>query len=230
MSPRTKKRTTGRRGKRANKARSFKGYLVILLIAVCVGFCTYFLLNHFYGKTSDDQSKNTINKIEKYLDKQKQEIKKNSNTKFDSKQAPKKPDKKDEIKFEEPSLEPKTTIKDLNLTSDELGVVKSIINSMENNDTNLSAAKELNVTKPKEKIHIEIIEKNITKKDDGKSVKKGEKAILGGKKSVSGKPKLVIIIDDIAYKHQADAVKSINLKLTPSIFPSLVTLLPMKTR
>ena len=34
------------------------------------------------------------------------------------------------------------------------------------------------------------------------------------------KPRLVIIIDDVAYKHQADAIKSVNLKLTPSFFPA----------
>ena len=34
------------------------------------------------------------------------------------------------------------------------------------------------------------------------------------------KPRLVIIIDDVAYKHQADAIKAVNLKLTPSFFPA----------
>ena len=34
------------------------------------------------------------------------------------------------------------------------------------------------------------------------------------------KPRLVIIIDDVAYKHQTDAIKSVNLKLTPSFFPA----------
>ena len=34
------------------------------------------------------------------------------------------------------------------------------------------------------------------------------------------KPRLVIIIDDVAYRHQADAIRSVNLKLTPSFFPA----------
>ena len=34
------------------------------------------------------------------------------------------------------------------------------------------------------------------------------------------KPRLVIIIDDVAYRHQVDAIKSVNLKLTPSFFPA----------
>lgn len=33
------------------------------------------------------------------------------------------------------------------------------------------------------------------------------------------RPKVVIIIDDIANKHQLDALRAINLRLTPSIFP-----------
>lgn len=37
---------------------------------------------------------------------------------------------------------------------------------------------------------------------------------------VGYKPRLVIIIDDVAYKHQADAIKAVNLKLTPSFFPA----------
>ncbi len=37
---------------------------------------------------------------------------------------------------------------------------------------------------------------------------------------LGAKPRLVIIIDDVAYRHQADAIKSVNLKLTPSFFPA----------
>ena len=39
-------------------------------------------------------------------------------------------------------------------------------------------------------------------------------------KPKSGLPKLVVIIDDVATMQQAAAIKSINLKLTPSIFPA----------
>lgn len=39
------------------------------------------------------------------------------------------------------------------------------------------------------------------------------------KPNLSTKPKLVIIIDDVAFKHHVDAIKSINLKITPSFFP-----------
>lgn len=37
---------------------------------------------------------------------------------------------------------------------------------------------------------------------------------------LGAKPRLVIIIDDVAYRHQVDAIKSVNLKLTPSFFPA----------
>ena len=52
-----------------------------------------------------------------------------------------------------------------------------------------------------------------------KSGKKAGSEIKAAVKSGS-KPRLVIIIDDVAYRHQADAIRSVNLKLTPSFFPS----------
>ncbi len=52
-----------------------------------------------------------------------------------------------------------------------------------------------------------------------KSGKKAGAEIKAAVKSGS-KPRLVIIIDDVAYRHQADAIRSVNLKLTPSFFPA----------
>jgi len=43
------------------------------------------------------------------------------------------------------------------------------------------------------------------------------------KKPLTGKPKLVLIIDDIAVKEHADMVRSIGLRVTPSIFPATRT-------
>ncbi|MFC2588188.1 MAG: divergent polysaccharide deacetylase family protein [Campylobacter sp.] len=43
------------------------------------------------------------------------------------------------------------------------------------------------------------------------------------KKTLTGKPKLVLIIDDIAVKEHADMVRSIGLRVTPSIFPATRT-------
>lgn len=37
---------------------------------------------------------------------------------------------------------------------------------------------------------------------------------------LSGKPKLVIIIDDVAYPHQLKAINALDIKITPSFFPS----------
>ncbi|QCD52899.1 divergent polysaccharide deacetylase family protein [Campylobacter sp. RM16192] len=214
MGPRTKRKTTKRRVRHSSEKHSFWSYFIILLIALCVGVFTYFLLNYLYGKS--DNNIQTINKIEKYLDRQKQEIKKDSIVK--SEQKP-----QEKIKNKEPNLEQKTTIKDLNLTDNESLAIKNMIKSMEDNDTNLYVnsikSKEHNVTKHTNKIHIEIVEKNITKKRNKKDTDKNQKFALDNKKASINKPKLVIIIDDIAYKHQVDAVKAINLKLTPSIFP-----------
>lgn len=80
-------------------------------------------------------------------------------------------------------------------------------------------------------------EKNEQEKSEKEKPKKDEKAKFADsqktdKKSATEtnevkaavkagyKPRLVIIIDDVAYKHQADAIKAVNLKLTPSFFPA----------
>ena len=75
----------------------------------------------------------------------------------------------------------------------------------------------------------EKIEKEKSKKDEKAKFADSQKA---DKKSATEanevkaavkagyKPRLVIIIDDVAYKHQADAIKAVNLKLTPSFFPA----------
>ena len=57
-----------------------------------------------------------------------------------------------------------------------------------------------------------------TKKTDKKSTTEANEVKAAVKAGY--KPRLVIIIDDVAYKHQADAIKSVNLKLTPSFFPA----------
>ena len=57
-----------------------------------------------------------------------------------------------------------------------------------------------------------------TKRTDKKSATEANKVKAAVKAGY--KPRLVIIIDDVAYKHQADAIKAVNLKLTPSFFPA----------
>ena len=86
-----------------------------------------------------------------------------------------------------------------------------------------------NAPQSTEKNEQEKIEKEKSKKDEKAKFADSQKT---NKKSVTEtnevkaavkagyKPHLVIIIDDVAYKHQADAIKSVNLKLTPSFFPA----------
>ena len=83
----------------------------------------------------------------------------------------------------------------------------------------------------------QIAEKNEQEKSEKEKSKKDEKAKFADTKKTDKKsatetnevkaavkagykPRLVIIIDDVAYKHQADAIKAVNLKLTPSFFPA----------
>ena len=86
-----------------------------------------------------------------------------------------------------------------------------------------------NATQNAEQNEQEKIEKEKSKKDDKakfadtkKTDKKSATEANEVKAAVKAgyKPRLVIIIDDVAYKHQADAIKSVNLKLTPSFFPA----------
>lgn len=86
-----------------------------------------------------------------------------------------------------------------------------------------------NATQSTEKNEQEKIEKEKPKKDEKakfsdsqKTDKKSAPEPNEVKAAVKAgyKPRLVIIIDDVAYKHQADAIKAVNLKLTPSFFPA----------
>jgi len=86
-----------------------------------------------------------------------------------------------------------------------------------------------NATQNAEQNEQEKIEKEKPKKDEKakfadsqKTDKKSSTKTNEVKAAVKAgyKPRLVIIIDDVAYKHQADAIKSVNLKLTPSFFPA----------
>lgn len=86
-----------------------------------------------------------------------------------------------------------------------------------------------NATQSAEKNEQEKIEKEKSKKDEKakfadtkKTDKKSATETNEVKAAVKAgyKPRLVIIIDDVAYKHQADAIKAVNLKLTPSFFPA----------
>ena len=86
-----------------------------------------------------------------------------------------------------------------------------------------------NATQSAEKNEQEKIEKEKPKKDEKakfadsqKTDKKSATEANEVKAAVKAgyKPRLVIIIDDVAYKHQADAIKAVNLKLTPSFFPA----------
>ena len=89
------------------------------------------------------------------------------------------------------------------------------------------------------KVSIQMSGQNARDKEDAQSAKNEDKAdgkkdekpqklagsISEDKKSKiyskpGAKPRLVIIIDDVAYRHQVDAIKSVNLKLTPSFFPT----------
>ena len=89
------------------------------------------------------------------------------------------------------------------------------------------------------KVSIQMSGQSAQDKEDAQSAKNKDKAdgekdekpqklagsISEDKKSkiyskLGAKPRLVIIIDDVAYRHQVDAIKSVNLKLTPSFFPA----------
>ena len=71
--------------------------------------------------------------------------------------------------------------------------------------------------KDKKQIHSEKPQKESTKKDDFAVVP------FTPNSSVKGRAKLVLIIDDVATFEHASMIKSLGLKITPSIFPATKT-------
>ncbi|WP_122874103.1 divergent polysaccharide deacetylase family protein [Campylobacter showae] len=117
------------------------------------------------------------------------------------------------------------------LKKEKIHIEFSDVNSVTNDQAGQVEAKfdAENATQSAEKNEQEKIEKEKSKKnekakfaDTQKMDKKSATEANEIKATVKAgyKPRLVIIIDDVAYKHQADAIKSVNLKLTPSFFPA----------
>ena len=75
------------------------------------------------------------------------------------------------------------------------------------------------IQKPiKNKISKKVIQSKVSKKIDKKD-KKSKKTTTKLHSKFSKKPKLVIIMDDISQKWQLKKLKSLGIKVTPSIFP-----------
>jgi len=100
--------------------------------------------------------------------------------------------------------------------NDQVGQVEAKFdaeNVPQNSDQN--EQEKIEKEKPKKDEKAKIADSKKTDKKTAPEVNEVKAAVKAGYK-----PRLVIIIDDVAHKHQADAIKSVNLKLTPSFFPA----------
>ncbi|MDO5045953.1 divergent polysaccharide deacetylase family protein [Campylobacter sp.] len=249
MSPKTKKKTTKKRvtqrgvktAKKKPQKHAFWSYFKIIIACIVTAGITYFALSQIYSARTDQ---GIINKIERYFDKQKLEQKreivkqeppkKEPAVKFEPKPQIKpevKPQFKQEIKppIQDETVKEKPQPEPIKDTHQSHQAAKDETISQDNETKIL----EENQSKKKGGIHIEVFDKEGVKKDERRigdvQIKPKPSDTLAAKTpykpplnsaKLSGKPKLVIIIDDVAHKHQVDAIKSINLRLTPSFFPA----------
>ncbi|WP_169942320.1 divergent polysaccharide deacetylase family protein [Campylobacter sp. RM15925] len=245
----TKKRTVAKNTKSVKKKEqksAFWGYLKIIIVCLIVGALTYAALSYIY---SNKDSQNTIKKIEKYLDKQsvkKDPPAKEPAVKFE----PKTESKIEPKISVEPKIKPKTQNEVKPQIKSEAVKQEDTLNKTDNSTPEPKITPkeqqefyppEIPDEKPTKKgsIHIEVFDKDGAKQDERRvgevpkkqppqrktkesesSLDTSKAQVLNGTKKQFGKPKLVIIIDDVAHKHQVDAIKSIKLKLTPSFFPA----------
>ncbi|MBE3029602.1 divergent polysaccharide deacetylase family protein [Campylobacter sp. RM9344] len=238
-----KKKTTKGRSKKSLKGRPLnKTFLGIALLSLLIIITLIVVLNQKSDKTADiNQTTINVKNVTTITDKRVEDIKKpvqkqHKVAKFDEDENLTKifidPKNKDEIfKNQKPQIYQKQ--------KDETEVNASIkheIKDVEKDTKKESPVKtqdkfnEDNVSKkiPQEKIQ----EKQISKKDENKTAKQAtqsdkkplpkEEAFvpLTPTKSLFGKPKLVIIIDDVATFEHVNMIRSTGLKLTPSIFPA----------
>ncbi|ANE36139.1 divergent polysaccharide deacetylase [Campylobacter iguaniorum] len=176
----------------AKKAGALKIYFGIAACLIIIVAMIYAISSSSPQKQAEKDDQKTIQKIEKYLDSQK-------------KQAPKvnlgeTNQTKEQTKLIIPKFDLNLTQKDINQTEQnrtEYSVFDTIKSSETKKDTNQT-------------------EQNQTTKI---SKNKAVQPVLQKPHFTSSKPKLAIIIDDIAYEHQAKEILSLGFKITPSLFP-----------
>ncbi|WP_419261511.1 divergent polysaccharide deacetylase family protein [Campylobacter fetus] len=186
-------------------------FLVYIGIAVCL-LAIFGVIYAVSGSKKDPNldSQKTIKKIERYLDTQKNEISKDKN-----------------ISFNRPNLKKDKNISELFETL-KFKVDSNISDSDKNITVALPKEQIVSPLKPNLKKEISMfVDQNITSKLDENSSnsslkyeqKNIEKIVKKQYIHKFEKPKLVIIIDDLSTMAQARDIKSLGLKITPSIFP-----------
>lgn len=175
--------------KKTGALKIYFGIAICLIIIVAI---IYAISASSPKKEVEKDDQKTIQKIEKYLDSQKKQ-----DTKVNLGEA-------NQTKEQNKLIIPKF---DLNLT-------KKDINKTDKNMTEYSVFDTIKPNEEKKDI-------NQTKQNQAQKIikQKIEQPVLRKPHFTSNKPKLAIIIDDIAYMHQAKEILGLGFKVTPSIFP-----------
>lgn len=180
------------KSKKRKKLPKFKkgAFKVYIGIFICISIIFAVLyLVTNSNKNVVKDDQKTISKIEEYLDTQKKNISKNSSK----------------------DISTAHVLSDLNLSKTH----KSEQNISTNN-TFINLKQDANISDTQKDANINL------KKDENLSQKETKTPeVLHNKEKHQANTiaKLAIIIDDVAYRAQADKIKSLGLKITPSIFP-----------
>ncbi|RAZ60224.1 divergent polysaccharide deacetylase family protein [Campylobacter hyointestinalis] len=184
------------------KKGAFKVYIGIFICISIIFGILYLVTNSNKNVVKDDQK--TISKIEEYLDTQKKNISKNSSKDINTAHVLSDLNLSKTHKSEQNTSTNNTFI---NLKKDE---------NVSQNYASINLKQDVNVSNTQKDVNINI------KKDENlsqKEAKKPEALHNREKYQANTRAKLAIIIDDVAYGAQADKIKSLGLKITPSIFP-----------
>ena len=232
-----------------NKQKLHIKILLASLIVVVLCFFAYFLATKNSSKVSisqqqielpkKDGTQKTIEDINRYLDKQDKNEILTPELKQKESQVRKIDTIIDKLSKEVSNIESKVETKiDINLTKKSLRKVDENLSKEANltnkqmlNDRNISKNLEQNITKKIDKVEPKKqelkedktkepkpkIEQKVIKKVEFKKSSDGHESEI---KVTWSRPRLVLIIDDVATMQQASAIKSIPLHLTPSIFPA----------
>lgn len=184
------------------KKGAFKVYIGIFICISIIFGILYLVTNSNKNVVKDDQK--TISKIEEYLDTQKKNISKNSSKDINTAHVLSDLNLSKTHKSEQNASTDNTFI---NLKKDE---------NVSQNYASINLKQDINVSNTQKDVNINV------KKDENlsqKEAKKPEALYNKEKYQANTRAKLAIIIDDVAYGAQADKIKSLGLKITPSIFP-----------
>ncbi|RAZ23692.1 divergent polysaccharide deacetylase family protein [Campylobacter hyointestinalis] len=181
------------------KKGAFKVYIGIFICISIIFAVLYLVTNSNKNVVKDDQK--TISKIEEYLDTQKKNISKNSSKDISTAHV-----------LSDLNLS-KTHKSEQNISTNNTFINLKKDENVSQKETGINLKQDANISDTQKDANINL------KKDENLSQKETKTPEVLQKHQANTRAKLAIIIDDVAYRAQADKIKSLGLKITPSIFP-----------